>query len=159
MYLISICNAILHVYLSYLLYVIIMYIIYVCNAVLYYLYYMPAPYSVTALHDDYCIQPICIICPHPIQSRRCIMIIVLQPQPVSARRNLPMEHPPLEACDCHRIACTHTRAHARTTCSVPPAHCPRVCISERCLSLTPAGWRCRRGPLRREQRMMNELRC
>ena len=37
---------------------------------------------------------ICIICLHPIQSRRCIMIIALQPQPVSARRNLPMEHPP-----------------------------------------------------------------
>ena len=58
---------------------------------------MPAPYSITALHNDYCIQPICIICLHPIQSRRCIMIIALQPQPVSARRNLPMEHPPLEA--------------------------------------------------------------
>ena len=46
---------------------------------------MPAPYSVTALHNDYCIQPICIICPHPIQSRRCIMIIALQPQPIAAR--------------------------------------------------------------------------
>ena len=79
MYLIFICNAILHVYLSYLLYVIIMYIIYVCNAVLYYLYYMPAPYSVTALHNDYCIQSICILCLHPIQSRRCIMVIALQP--------------------------------------------------------------------------------
>ena len=55
MYIIFICNAILHVYLSYLLYVIIMYITYVCNAVLCSLYYMPAPYSVTALHNDYCI--------------------------------------------------------------------------------------------------------
>ena len=51
-YIIFICNAILHVYLSYLLYVIIMNIMY--YVMLYFI--------------------ICI-CLHPIQSRRCIMII------------------------------------------------------------------------------------
>ena len=60
-----------------------------------YLYYMPAPYSVTALHDDYCIQPICIICPHPIQSRSCIMIIALQLQPVGRERPARRRNSPL----------------------------------------------------------------
>ena len=49
---------------------------------------------------------LCILCLHHIQSRRCIMIIALQPQPVGrqrpARRHMFTMHPPKAlfwACD------------------------------------------------------------